>query len=129
MPGRHAGLLPVIAEDRPQPGGGERLPAFGALRDNEQFGGGGLRAFREQIGLDERRDVGIERDPRPRSRLRLREPRRLPRALDFCRSVRARPRLSQLQVPRSLISASVGVPSGTPSASTQSLLDVHAPTA
>ncbi len=62
MPGRHSGARPVIAEDRPQPGRSEGLPAGRALRNHEQSAAAGLRPLSQQVGLDHSGDVDVQRD-------------------------------------------------------------------
>jgi hypothetical protein len=62
MPADEAGQVPVVAEDRAQPGGGHRLSPVRALRHQEQPVAGREGPFHQQIHLDDRGDVGIQRN-------------------------------------------------------------------
>ena len=63
VPGRNPGDLAVVAEDPAHPGLGQWLPPVRALGHDEQPGAGRLGPLCEQVGLDHRTDVGIQRHP------------------------------------------------------------------
>jgi hypothetical protein len=63
VPTRHTRALPVVAEDRPQPGRCQRLATGGALGDHKQPARGRLGSFGEQVGLEQPANVSVQRDP------------------------------------------------------------------
>ena len=63
MPAGDPAQPAVIAEDRAQPGRGQRPAPAGALGHQEQPAAARLGAFGEQVNLDHRRDIGIQRHP------------------------------------------------------------------
>ena len=62
MPADDPGQVTVVAEDRAQPGRRQRLTPVRSLGHQEQPTTGRFGSLGQQIHLDDRRDVGIERD-------------------------------------------------------------------